>query len=480
MKVCILGGTGYVGLPVACAFARAGHETAAMVRDRDSSELLAAEEVSPIPWSNFESTVNSFDIIVDCLNHPPSTAHVIKTVANASRTAPGRRHHPIAYIYTSGVWVHGSSDGENCSSGIVDERSGTGMEVGWYSDRATMEHNILSSTDILPIVIRPGLIYGRNMGLLNKLFTSAWAGAIYSPSRPGTRWSTIHVDDLSDLYVRVAESAPSCERQCFDACNMQSESADDVIRQVQRVTGCMEVWYMPPRNEDDWSIQTSLVTRPSLARSIVGWAPKKLSLTDGMDMYWMAWQAMQMRSPVSDGMTEKENATENVEAPEEAYEQPHVQHQHDARLHPQYHNHVHQPHAHPQPGPGTHEHWQHGWQYQHHSHSQPPPSQSTGMGLIQFQQLQRAQMAHAPGFGARGHSAQAAYQSPPHTTAVARRGQQQVEQRIPEHHIVPHIPPPLQMPTPISVPSPSQAVPPPGVLTPPGSTGYNQHKPQSR
>jgi nucleoside-diphosphate-sugar epimerase len=64
--------------------------------------------------------------------------------------------------------------------------------------------------DVNGIVIRPSMLYGKGGSLFSSVFQSAVEAAkkgesFQAVSHPNTRYSTIHTDDLADLYLRVAE-----------------------------------------------------------------------------------------------------------------------------------------------------------------------------------------------------------------------------------------------------------------------------------
>lgn len=141
-----------------------------------------------------------------------------------------------------GTWVHGE-DRENTTS----ERSPAKNTTQLVSWRPEQEQRLLSSTTIDGIVVRPALLYGRSGSILTMMFAQAGSGAhIEWPGEKGGRWSLIHVDDLSDLFVRLAEAGPVCKGLIFDAVNEFSESVDDILDSVTRVSGSSDWSYRPP------------------------------------------------------------------------------------------------------------------------------------------------------------------------------------------------------------------------------------------
>ena len=73
--------------------------------------------------------------------------------------------------------------------------------------------------------------------------------------------------------------------------NPQSERVTDILDAVARVSGA-KGWEAKEASsgvEKAWV--STLNSRPSLLGAVTGWRPKKLSLVDGMDLYWAAYVA---------------------------------------------------------------------------------------------------------------------------------------------------------------------------------------------
>jgi len=189
---------------------------------------------------------------------------------------------------SQGTWVHGE-DRENHAS----ERGlpkNTVPLVGWSPD---VEQLVLKSTDVDGIVIRPALVYGRSGSITGMVFAKAHPGQeVQWAGEPGGRTPTIHVDDLAKLYVLIGEAGPSIKGLIFDAANDHSESVDDILASIAKITGASGYKYTKISNPFEAAIATSATLRPSLARALLGWRPLKPSFVDGLKTYYATWKAL--------------------------------------------------------------------------------------------------------------------------------------------------------------------------------------------
>jgi nucleoside-diphosphate-sugar epimerase len=103
------------------------------------------------------------------------------------------------FVYTSGVWVLGDTGGEE-----VDEHASTDGAVPLVAWRADHEKEILAAADergVATVVLRPGIVYGRGGGIPAMLVR----GDLPVIGDGSQHWTTVHVDDLADLYVRALD-----------------------------------------------------------------------------------------------------------------------------------------------------------------------------------------------------------------------------------------------------------------------------------
>ncbi|WRT64693.1 uncharacterized protein IL334_001627 [Kwoniella shivajii] len=305
MKVLILGATGFIGFPAAEAFVRAGHIVYGTTRSaRSAEQKLSPKEIIPVvadpsseegmaEWGKIAARC---DIVVDALS------------ANGAKTAIDTFHNYLqyvnrpkgspkpTYIYTSGLWIN--SRGYGGLDKWTDERQPTSTYNEGVQWRPLIEIPVLESEKVHGIVIRGAVVYGREgSAVATSIFDRALEASktekkiFETVYQNESRVASIHTDDMADLYVRVAERGPLLRGQVFMASNQATERLTDVLDAVVRVSGCNGYKAKTPRSayEEAWA-STTLI-KPSLGDALTGWKPKKMSLVDGMDIYWSSYLA---------------------------------------------------------------------------------------------------------------------------------------------------------------------------------------------
>ena len=150
----------------------------------------------------------------------------------------------LTYIYTSGTLVHGDNRDEIVTD-TTPIRSPNEL-VAWRPGR---EQQVINDVNLNGVVIRPSILYGRSGSHLAPFFQTASEGNIWYPGRSGDRFAVIHTDDLADLYVRAVEKAAICGGLIFDAANDQTDSVDDVLATLVKVSEAKKPYeYRNPTN----------------------------------------------------------------------------------------------------------------------------------------------------------------------------------------------------------------------------------------
>lgn len=205
MEILLTGATGYIGQAVLKRLLAQGHEVTAVVRSKERAEEVKAVGVTPVVGDLFDA---------DWLRGQ------LETVQGAVHTAAGSDERdqamndavidavigaftgtPKPFVHTGGVWTYGDNDD------IADDDPQQPPAItGW---RPAGEERLLAS-DAKASVVRPGIVYGHGGGIPNALIGGPRDddGALVLIGDGEQHWTTVHVDDLADLYLLVLGNAP--------------------------------------------------------------------------------------------------------------------------------------------------------------------------------------------------------------------------------------------------------------------------------
>jgi nucleoside-diphosphate-sugar epimerase len=88
-----------------------------------------------------------------------------------------------------------------------------------------------------PVVVMPGLVYGRSGGLAQSFFVEPGrtAGAVPCIGDGSNHWALVHVDDIAELYV-LALNAPA--GSVYAGVSGQNLPLADVTRALSHAAGC--------------------------------------------------------------------------------------------------------------------------------------------------------------------------------------------------------------------------------------------------
>ena len=206
---------------------------------------VIGEVDNPAGWVDI---VKDLDAVIECVGGTADiktvSEEILLAVSKAAKKLRPEGSPKLTFIYTSGTWVHGNNRNE-----IITDTSPltpTNDLVAW---RPSREQEVIKNVNLNGIVIRPSLVYGRSGSLLAPFFKSASEGNVWYPGEPGGRFAVVHVDDLADLYVRVVEKAAITGGLIFDAANDRTESVDDVLATLVKVSGAQKPYeYRKPSN----------------------------------------------------------------------------------------------------------------------------------------------------------------------------------------------------------------------------------------
>ena len=207
MRIFLTGATGYIGSAVLDAALRANHQVTALVRTPQAADALAARGVTPVlgdlkTVKSYRAAADAHDSYIHtAADSGPKREDVDRRAIETLLALAGARakSSPVSFVYTSGIWVLGSN------AQPMDETAQTnpGQLLGW---RPSHEQVVLHAAgpNLRTAVIRPGVVYGGNRGIVSDLLKNALNGLIRVIGNGENHWPLVYDRDLADLYVRVA------------------------------------------------------------------------------------------------------------------------------------------------------------------------------------------------------------------------------------------------------------------------------------
>lgn len=295
MKVFLTGGTGYIGSAVALALKKAGHDVLALVRDESKAPALKAAGVKLVkgdlanPAGYAGAAWGRGAIVHTAVDYSPQGPELDKKAIQSARDLL-RGQVGATFIYTSGCWMQGATEG------VADESTPVhpGRAAQW---RAPLEKMALemAKDGIRAVVVRPGIVYGGARGGLPAMFfgTALKHGAAQTIGAGENHWPMVHVDDLAELYVRLVERAPA--GAVYYATDASQLTQKEIAEAAARAAG--KDGKIAAQQPDGSPFQEALTLDQRIssekARNDLDWRPRHESFAGEAEQLFKTWQAAQ-------------------------------------------------------------------------------------------------------------------------------------------------------------------------------------------
>ncbi|WP_067651777.1 NAD-dependent epimerase/dehydratase family protein [Nocardia harenae] len=281
MRVLVTGVSGTIGAAVARALIGRGHSVLGTVTAADRPAPVGVEPL----------VVNLFDpqelagpaASVDAAVHTASSnderaAELDQGVVSVlldSFAGTGK-----AFVYTSGLWLHGNSGAE-----VTTETSpfAPPLVVSW---RPAVEKLVeeAAGQGVRTVRIRPGLVYGDGRGYVPMLLgpqDSEFGPVIRHFGDGSNRWSVVHADDLGELYALAVESAPA--GSVYLGTLDESVPVQQAAQLVAAKTDARVEDWDPADAKQYWSVMVEAFLLDQAATAVkarteLGWSPSRPTL----------------------------------------------------------------------------------------------------------------------------------------------------------------------------------------------------------
>src|SRR5204863_92869 len=299
MQVFVTGATGYIGFAVSAALRRAGHRVWGLARSETKARRLAQHEIEPV-IGDLADPKTYLDVASECallvhtgFDYSANGVAKDRTAIDTLLEAGRRGAKPKTFIFTSGAWVYGDT-----SDRMVDETTPPkpAKLVAW---RPAHEQMVLQAAGVRGLVIRPGDVYGGSGGLTGQWFAGPSTGnppLVVGDGR--NRVPMVHIDDLADAYVRIAESGLAGE--IFNVNDRSRFTVLEMATAAARAAGYQGDVRPTPLPEarktlGDFADALALSQHIDAGKAVrlLGWRPTHVGFLDEADVCYRAWKAYQ-------------------------------------------------------------------------------------------------------------------------------------------------------------------------------------------
>lgn len=291
MNIFLTGANGFVGGSVAHRLIAEGHSVRGLVRDPGKAEQLKSRGIEPVVGSLDDHDVlvteaRNADAVIDAANsdHAGAVESFIEALKGSGKLL----------IHTSGSSIIGDdAHGNHLSEHIFDEDTPFIVEP-LKQPRYAIDLRLMkaASEGIRTVVICPSNIYGVGHGLTDHSFQLPFlmarareTGVLRIIGKGVSRWSNVHIDDLTELYVLALHKAPAGAFYFVE--NGEASFADIGPALAARMElGPVQSWSVEEavQHWDPMHVHYTFGTNSRViakrARAELGWVPRHTSILD--------------------------------------------------------------------------------------------------------------------------------------------------------------------------------------------------------
>ncbi|BDZ49969.1 hypothetical protein GCM10025867_22100 [Frondihabitans sucicola] len=279
MSILLTGATGFIGSRVLRSLVAKGYDVTALVRTDAKaaavSELGARSVVGDITDLDLlESLVVGADGVIHTASPGDETNGAVDSgvVDVVLRSLDGT---DTPYVHTGGVWIYGSG------ADLVEDGPLQPLPItGW---RVDIERRVRES-GVRTTVIAPAIVYGHGAGIPAGLLGE---GEILLVGDGSQHWTTVHVDDLADLYVLALQAAAA------DEYYLGASGQNPTVLELGEAAARGRSWPVVAETPDSARDRLSAAFADALlldqqasgkhAREALGWNPSQPSLVDELE-----------------------------------------------------------------------------------------------------------------------------------------------------------------------------------------------------
>ena len=286
MRVLVTGATGLIGGAVARRLVSAGHEVVGLARSDASAAQLTGQGCTVVHGdladaASMAKAASGVDAVVHAASSSDQNMASYDEVATRA-IVDALRGTAKRFVYTSGCLLYGATGDTPATE------DSPLYPIDLVRFRQALEGEVLAAAadGVHSIVIRPGWVYGNGGGTAMMMVGSAEEhGAARYVGDGKNRWTTVHADDLADLYLLVLEKAPAAS--IFNGAHGAAIPLIEIARAASQGAGAegrVAEWPLDDARQILWGFADAIacdqVISGELAKAELGWSPSRPSIVD--------------------------------------------------------------------------------------------------------------------------------------------------------------------------------------------------------
>jgi nucleoside-diphosphate-sugar epimerase len=298
MKVFVTGATGYIGTAVVKKLVEGGHSVTGLFRNPEKEPLLknlGAQTVrgdlkSPQAW--LSQAAENEAVIHLAAEMGSDMAATDRGVVEKLLKAMASKGVTQSFVYTSGVWVLGKTEGV-----ALDENAPVDRPFPMVAWRPAVEQLALKGGDghFACAVVRPGLVYGGKAGILSGLWNDAATKGVVTYVGEGKNlWPLIHREDLASLYRVIVEKKATGIFHGVDGSPLQYVLIAKTVSQAAGMNGDVQSWHLDDARKAMGPFADALALNQEVkaTRALgLGWKPEHPTFLKAAAQAYEEWKA---------------------------------------------------------------------------------------------------------------------------------------------------------------------------------------------
>jgi len=283
VNVALTGSTGFVGSHILTELVKHGHQVTALVRNETQADVVASRGATPAVVDLYDTPAvarvlaNAAGAVHTASPGDETSANLDSAIVDAATEAFAGTGKP--YLHISGAWVYGSN------TAITEESPfDPPAMVAW---KEPIERRVLDA-DMRGAVIVSSVAYGDGGGAIPGVLLGSPqddGGNLIMLSSGQQHWSTVHVADLANFFLRVLEDDSA--RGYYLVGNGLNSTVAELTEAAATAIGAPGA--VPGSNEEararlgDYLAEVLLLdqgTAAAKARGELGWSPSHPGLAD--------------------------------------------------------------------------------------------------------------------------------------------------------------------------------------------------------